>query len=181
MKEILLTSSALILALLVLRQVFRNRISRRAQYALWLLVLVRLLIPVSLPGAGFSLLTAAEPVSQAVTDRLDGQMVYALPTEVYHDSDQPGAAERPPAAGSFGITDDSMDSVDRTWHSNVTPDGTVQSEYYSGGVIVEGDQSTHYFFMVPISELLTDLWLAGIAGMAVLAAADQSALLAQAP
>lgn len=167
MKEILLTSSALILALLVLRQVFRNRISRRAQYALWLLVLARLLIPVSLPGAEFSLLTAVEPVSQAVTDRLDGQMVYALPTEVYHDSDQPGAAESPPAAGNFGVTDDSMDSVDRTWHSNVAPDGTVQSEYYSGGVIVEGDQSTHYFFMVPISELLTDLWLAGIAGMAV--------------
>lgn len=165
MKEILLTSSALILALLILRRVFRNRISRRAQYALWLLVLARLLIPVSLPGVDFSLLTAAEPVSQAVTERLEGQMVYALPTEVYHDSDQPGAAERP-AAGNFGITDDSMDSFDRTWHSNVAPDGTVQSEYYSGGVIVDGDQSTRYFFMVPISELLTDLWLAGIAGMA---------------
>ena len=165
MKEILLTSSALILALLILRRVFRNRISRRAQYALWLLVLARLLIPVSLPGVDFSLLTAAEPVSQAVTERLEGQMVYALPTEVYHDSDQPSAAERP-AAGNFGITDDSMDSFDRTWHSNVAPDGTVQSEYYSGGVIVDGDQSTRYFFMVPISELLTALWLAGIAGMA---------------
>ena len=167
MKEVLLTSSALILALLILRQVFRNRISRRVQYALWLLVLARLLIPVSLPGVNFSLLTAAEPVEQAVTERLEGQMVYALPTEVYHHSDQPDAAETPPVAGSFGITDDSMDSFDRTWHSNVAPDGIIRSEYYSGGVIVNGDQSTHYFFMVPISELLTDLWLAGIAGMAV--------------
>ena len=70
MKEILLTSSALILALLILRQVFRNRISRRAQYALWLLVLVRLLVPVNLPAADFSLLTAAEPVvRQMETDR----------------------------------------------------------------------------------------------------------------
>lgn len=66
MKEILLTSSALILALLILRRIFRNRISRRAQYALWLLVLVRLLVPVSLPGVGFSLLTAAEPVVQGL-------------------------------------------------------------------------------------------------------------------
>ena len=41
MKEMLLTSSALILALLVLRLLFRNRISRRVQYALWLLVLAR--------------------------------------------------------------------------------------------------------------------------------------------
>lgn len=35
MKEILLTSSVLILALLALRRVFRKALSRRAQYALW--------------------------------------------------------------------------------------------------------------------------------------------------
>lgn len=35
------------------RLVFRRVISRRVQYALWLLVAVRLLIPVSLPAAGF--------------------------------------------------------------------------------------------------------------------------------
>ena len=64
MKEMLLTSSALILALLVLRLLFRNRISRRVQYALWLLVLARLLIPASLPEAELSLLAAAEPVVQ---------------------------------------------------------------------------------------------------------------------
>ena len=34
MKEILLTSSALILALLVLRRLFRRTLSRRVQYAL---------------------------------------------------------------------------------------------------------------------------------------------------
>lgn len=56
MKEILLTSSVLILALLALRRVFRRTVSRRVQYALWGLVLLRLLIPVSLPAAGFSLL-----------------------------------------------------------------------------------------------------------------------------
>ena len=161
MKEILLTSSALILALLILRQMFRNRISRRAQYALWLLVLVRLLVPVNLPAADFSLLTAAEPVSQAVTQRLEGQMVYALPTEVY-DYSNPDGAEASPAAGNFGLTDDSMDIVDRTRHTNVAPDGTVQSAYYSGGVIADADQSTHYFFMAPISELLTALWYTGM-------------------
>ena len=54
MKEILLTSSVLILALLALRRLFRETLSRRAQYALWGLVLLRLLVPVSLPAAGFS-------------------------------------------------------------------------------------------------------------------------------
>ena len=52
MREILLTSSVLILAVLLLRRAFRDRISRRAQYVLWALVLVRLLVPVSLPGSG---------------------------------------------------------------------------------------------------------------------------------
>ena len=70
MKEILLTSSVLILAILALRLVFRNRISRRAQYALWALVLVRLLVPVNLPAVDFSVLSAAEPVVQQLeTDR----------------------------------------------------------------------------------------------------------------
>ena len=59
MREILLTSSGLILALLVLRRLFRNTLSRRVQYALWGLVLLRLLTPLSLPAAGFILLKAA--------------------------------------------------------------------------------------------------------------------------
>ena len=68
MKEILLTSSVLILALLILRRVFREKISRRMQYALWGLVLLRLLVPVNLPAADFSVLTAAAPVIGAADE-----------------------------------------------------------------------------------------------------------------
>ena len=81
MREILLTSSVLILAVLLLRLAFRDRISRRAQYALWGLVLLRLLVPVSLPGVDFSVLSAAEPVGQAVAERLEQREVYLLPQE----------------------------------------------------------------------------------------------------
>ena len=100
MREILLTSSVLILAVLLLRLAFRDRISRRAQYALWGLVLLRLLVPVSLPGVDFSVLSAAEPVGQAVAERLEQRMVYAMPTEVYDYADpgQSGATEPSPAA-----------------------------------------------------------------------------------
>ena len=49
MKEILLTSSVLILALLLLRLLFRKTISRRVQYALWGLVALRLLCAVAPP------------------------------------------------------------------------------------------------------------------------------------
>lgn len=71
MKELLITSSVLILVLLALRWAFRSRITRRVQYALWALVLVRLLVPFSLPGADFSVLTAAQPVERQLADRAE--------------------------------------------------------------------------------------------------------------
>lgn len=46
--DILISSSVLILALCALRALLRGRISPRVQYALWLLVALRLLLPVSL-------------------------------------------------------------------------------------------------------------------------------------
>lgn len=47
MREILITATVLILCVLLIRWVFRGKISSRLQYALWLLVAVRLMIPVS--------------------------------------------------------------------------------------------------------------------------------------
>lgn len=76
MKEILLTSSVLILALLALRQLFRRTISRRMQYALWLLVLVRLLVPVNVGTLAHNVLSAAEPVQAVVEERLDTPVLY---------------------------------------------------------------------------------------------------------
>lgn len=63
--ELLLTSSILILALIAVRYALRGRISPRLQYALWALVLVRLLLPVSLPSP-LSVMNAAEPAAQHV-------------------------------------------------------------------------------------------------------------------
>ena len=73
MKEILLTSSILILTLLLLRLLFRKTISRRVQYALWGLVALRLLVPVSLPAMEHNVLTAAEHVQAQVDQRLERQ------------------------------------------------------------------------------------------------------------
>lgn len=76
MIKVLITSSVLIAALLILRHLFRNILSRRVQYALWGLVLLRLLVPVNLPAAGFSVLTAAKPVEQTVTRQITTRPVY---------------------------------------------------------------------------------------------------------
>ncbi len=76
MKELLITSSVLIGVLTAVRFLFRRRISRRLQYALWALVLARLLLPVPLPQASFSVMNGAE----ALTARLETvQTVPAVP------------------------------------------------------------------------------------------------------
>ena len=47
MKEIIITSSILILCIMLIRIIFKGKISSRLQYALWILVALRLMIPVS--------------------------------------------------------------------------------------------------------------------------------------
>ncbi len=47
MKEIMITSSVLIVCMMLIRLVFQGKISSRLQYALWLLVALRLVIPSS--------------------------------------------------------------------------------------------------------------------------------------
>lgn len=66
MTQILITSSVLIAVLFMLRRVFRGKIDPRVQYALWGLVLIRLLVPVKLPAWNFSLLNATETVERTV-------------------------------------------------------------------------------------------------------------------
>ena len=47
MKEIIITASVLIVCVMLIRHFFKGKISNRLQYALWLLVAIRLIIPVS--------------------------------------------------------------------------------------------------------------------------------------
>ena len=60
MIECIVTSSILIVVVIVLRFLFRGKISRRLQYALWGLVLLRLLMPFPLIGSQFSIMNWTE-------------------------------------------------------------------------------------------------------------------------
>ncbi len=66
MLEIMISSSVLILVLAILRLVLRGNISARLQYALWLLVAIRLLVPVSFFHSPVSVAEAAAPVTERV-------------------------------------------------------------------------------------------------------------------
>ena len=67
MTEWIISSSVLIVIVISLRALLKGRISLRLQYGLWTLVLVRLLIPFSLPGTDLSVINAVpqQAVSQA--------------------------------------------------------------------------------------------------------------------
>lgn len=160
MKEILLTSSVLILALLALRRVFRRRVSRRAQYALWLLVLVRLLVPLSLPGTPFSLLTAAEPVDQAVTARLENAAIYLQPVA----QGDPGLSELESPEDAPPVTvvrDGASDDVAAGDTPQTVPGQTAFAAEETDGTI------TYYARSLTVSQLLDIVWYAGMAIMAL--------------
>ncbi len=146
MKEILLTSSALILALLALRRLFRKALSRRAQYALWGLVLLRLLIPASLPAADFSLLTAAKPMTDRVESlylapdrmmigRTDGGYVWGVPNT-------------PKVAVGPATPDNSRTFLDQDAQGN------------------EVEITENYQRQIHLSDLLPPIWYGGMALMA---------------
>ena len=145
MREVLLTSSVLILALLVLRLLFRRTISRRVQYALWLLVAVRLLVPVNLPAADFSVLTAAEPVAQAVTARLEGRA--EIQQEVYIPVSREPLEEHPQAP-------------DTSPSQAISPS---DSQIW----VIENDETAVQYRKLTLENLMHWIWYTGIAGMLV--------------
>ena len=83
MKEVFITSSVLIGVILLLRRLLRGKVSQRLIYAAWLLVALRLLIPVQIGQLDFSLLTAARPVTQAVEQVTDRQIAGITDQDAY--------------------------------------------------------------------------------------------------
>lgn len=74
MYEIILTSSVLILILIALRRVLRGRIAPTLQYALWLLVAARLLMPGTLFHAPVTVLGFVDGIHSAVVDLYTEEM-----------------------------------------------------------------------------------------------------------
>ena len=72
MREVLISSGVLILVLAALRRLLRGRISLSIQYALWLLVAVRLLVPVPVGHSAISVLNLTNRA--AALSRRDGEL-----------------------------------------------------------------------------------------------------------
>ena len=142
MKSLLISSSVLILVLTALRFLFRNKISRRLQYALWLLVALRLLIPVSLlPQASFSVMTGA----QALTRQWESPVVQT-PSASNATLDLPAVP-----SDSAGITG----TTDAAWNTEL-PTPSLSAD-------APEEPATHPSLSWP--ELAELIWLAGAAAV----------------
>lgn len=160
MKEVLITSSVLILALLALRGIFRKTISRRVQYALWGLVALRLLLPVNLPAAQYSVLTAAEPVRGAITERME------TPHTLRPRQTAPSAPETvPPAPG--GETTPGANSGAGTVTPPAAPITPVTEPTGPVTPVTPAGTEDTAVIRFTTAQALTALWLLGAAGMAL--------------
>lgn len=87
MKSILITSSILIVLIAALRPLLRGRIDPRVQYALWLIVALRLLVPVELASSAYSALALLERAKEpARVVEAIGQTTVPIPGMSYADA-----------------------------------------------------------------------------------------------
>ena len=155
MTEWILTSSVLILLVLAVRGLFKNKMKAKSVYALWLIVLVRLLCPVNFGELSFNLLSLAEEGKAQVEERLELKQEKAEPLETGYFWSENGRVVYPPVA----------DAVTKA-QTNKLPAESISE------VKTESPAATKEPLAVTVSEIsweqvLPVVWLAGMIGMAV--------------
>ncbi len=137
MTDWIVTSSVLILVVVALRYLLRGKISLRLQYALWAIVLLRLLLPVQLGQTPFSVLNA-------VTEREELHITVTEP--FFYIGETPDLA--PPV-----VEDDTLTEAERT-----AQEKQLYLEYL--------EEMARYATPVSLSTVLYGIWLVGAAGTA---------------
>jgi len=132
MVEWIISGGVLILVIAALRYVLRGKISLRLQYALWALVLIRLLVPVSFGGSGISVMNAVpNDVSAAI-------LSLGVPEGAYPPPENASAELPAPAApGTQLISSDTYNGV--TNESAAVIDwGQIALYVWLGGITAVG-------------------------------------------
>lgn len=150
MKEILISSSVLILVLAAARHLLRGKVSRRLQYGFWLLVALRLLIPIQFGQSDYSVAALTEKVESQSTPIRQLQESLREPvsgpsrTELYEQF-------------LDAYLQTNADPVEPEVQSPVTPEIREQIEA----------QVEEQLTVPTLSEVLTAIWIVGMALMAL--------------
>lgn len=134
----IVSSSVLILVVIALRYVLRGKLSLRMQYALWLLVLVRLLVPVSFGASDLSVMNAVPERAPTVQQGIYRQDIIGERNDV------------PANAGTVGIPAQSM--------SEAAPPNLVQN-VTTATVTAPTVEKTDW------ARIAKTVWLAGAAAL----------------
>lgn len=135
MTDWIVTSSVLIIVVTALRYLLRGTISLRLQYALWALVLLRLLLPVQLGETSFSVLNAVEEDTEL-------QLTVSRPFFF--------VGETPDLAMPVVEPDDSLSEEELTQLQQ-----KLELQYY--------EEMSQYAMPVSLSTVLRVVWLTGTA------------------
>lgn len=117
--EWVLSSSILIAVVILVRLVFKGRISLRLQYALWGLVLIRLLIPFNVGSSAFSVSNIATQVKQGAAAQVAFSSAQNVPSE---------QAEPDPVPSGLG--------VDTQEHISPLPGADTDGEVWGAPTVV---------------------------------------------
>ena len=150
MKEILITSSVLIAVILLARRLFRGKVSQKLIYAAWLLVALRLLVPIQIGQSKYSITTFTEKIESQSKPIQQVQEVLREPVA------GPSRAELYEQLLNEYIQQ-SADPALPEAQKPITPE--IQEQI---------NQQVEERITAPtLSELLTTVWIAGMGVMAV--------------
>ena len=156
MTEWIVSSCVLIVVVALVRQVFKGRMSLRLQYALWALVLVRLLVPVSFGQSRISVMNAVSEKEETVY--------------IWHTGDMGDAAPEP-AVSAPADTPATVPAVTppvQTEAPAVTAAPSAQTvPGISVGTIPVGEAPPANTAGIRLDQVLSTIWLAGMAVMAL--------------
>lgn len=148
MKEILITSSVLIGVVLLTRWLFRGKVSQKLIYAAWLLVALRLLVPIQFGQSAYSVTTLTEkiesqskPIQQA-QEVMDQPIAGPSRAELYQQLLDEYIQQNP-------------DHAQPNAAPQITPEVQEQIEVQTNQLVAP-----------TLSEVLTVIWIVGMIGMA---------------
>ena len=149
MKEILVTSSVLIVVILLARKLFRGKVSQKLIYAAWLLVALRLLIPIQFGQSQYSVTTLTEKIENQSKPIQQVQEVLQEPVA------GPSRAELYEQLLNEYLQQSADPDLPEV-HTPITPEIREQIE----------EQVDEQITVPTLSELLTAVWIVGMSSMA---------------
>lgn len=158
MIEMIITSSVLILVILILRRIVGRKINMQLRYALWLLVAVRLILPVNVGSSGVSVLNLLPHIQQSSDSDTE-----ELPTDKTAD------AEYSEDGGKGSFLTEPLPLGEEKENENVSEPGAVlaadtEAALVSGTTVdaLTGETEPERGMRDIYRGVLTAIWFAGI-------------------